>query len=559
MASTYSTNLGIELLGSGEQSGTWGTTTNNNLGNLLEQAVSGYGTAAVTTGATTIITLPNGASGTARNMVITVTGTGGANTFLEVPASKAKLYIIFNGATGAFTVKPTGFSGISVPASAKAILYCDGTNIVDATNYFSSLTLGAALPVASGGTSLTTLTANNVILGNGTSAPQFVAPTTSGNILTANGTTWASATPAYLGTVTSVAVSGGATGLTTSGGPITSAGTITLAGTLAVANGGTGATATTAYAVYTGNSAGTGFAAIANGTTNQIFTATTSGAPSWSSSFTGNVTGNATNVTGTVVVANGGTGVTSTTAYGVLCGGTTSTAAVQSVAVGTTGQVLTSNGASALPSMQNSGTVTSVAVSGGTTGLTTSGGPITTTGTITLAGTLAVANGGTNATTVSGARASLGLAGTVLQIVNSQTGAVSTGTTVIPQDDTVPQNTEGNQYMSLAITPTSATSKLKIDVVVNGAISASNSFIVAIFQDSTVSALAAINQNVGSNNIGTECSFSHYMVSGTTSATTFNIRCGGISAGTFTFNGQASARLFGGVMASSITITEIAA
>jgi len=353
MASTYSTNLGIELLGSGEQSGTWGTTTNNNLGNLLEQAVSGYGTAAVTTGATTTITLPNGASGTARNMVITVTGTGGANTFLEVPASKAKLYIIFNGATGAFTVKPTGFSGISVPASAKAILYCDGTNIVDATNYFSSLTLGAALPVASGGTSLTTLTANNVILGNGTSAPQFVAPTTSGNILTANGTTWASATPAYLGTVTSVAVSGGATGLTTSGGPITSAGTITLAGTLAVANGGTGATATTAYAVYTGNSAGTGFAAIANGTTNQIFTATTSGAPSWSSSFTGNVTGNATNVTGTVVVANGGTGVTSTTAYGVLCGGTTSTAAVQSVAVGTLGQVLTSNGTGNLPSMQS--------------------------------------------------------------------------------------------------------------------------------------------------------------------------------------------------------------
>jgi len=103
MASTYSTNLGIELIGAGDQSGTWGTTTNNNLGTLLEQSICGYGAAVVTTGATTTMTMPNGASGTARNMVITVTGTGGASTVLEVPASKTKLYIIFNGATGAIT------------------------------------------------------------------------------------------------------------------------------------------------------------------------------------------------------------------------------------------------------------------------------------------------------------------------------------------------------------------------------------------------------------------------------------------------------------------------
>ena len=357
MASTYSTNLGIELIGSGEQSGTWGTTTNNNLGTLLEQSICGYGTAAVTTGNTTTITMPNGASGVARNMVISVTGTGGASTVLAVPDSRTKIYTIFNGATGAITVRTVSGSGISVPTSTKAILYCDGTNVVDAVNYFSSLTLGAALPVASGGTSLTTLTANNVILGNGTSAPQFVAPTTSGNILTANGTTWVSSAPAYVGTVTSVGVSGGTTGLTTSGGPITTSGTITLAGTLAVANGGTGVTSTTAYAVYTGNSAGTGFAGIANGTTGQIFTATTSGAPSWSSSFTGNVTGDvsgtAANVTGTVAVANGGTGATTATAYAVQCGGTTSTGAHQSVAsVGTSGQVLTSNGSGALPTFQ---------------------------------------------------------------------------------------------------------------------------------------------------------------------------------------------------------------
>jgi hypothetical protein len=306
MASTYSSNLGIELIGAGDQSGTWGTTTNNNLGTLLEQAICGYGAAVVTTGATTTMTMPNGASGTARNMVISVTGTGGASTVLEVPDSRTKIYTIFNGATGAITVRTVSGSGISVPTSTKAILYCDGTNVVDAVNYFSSLTLGAALPVASGGTSLTTLTANNVILGNGTSAPQFVAPTTSGNILTANGTTWVSSAPATNGTVTSVGVSGGTTGLTTSGGPITTSGTITLAGTLAVANGGTGVTSTTAYAVYTGNSAGTGFTAIANGTTDQILTATTSGAPSWSSAFNGTV-GASTPTTGkfTTVTATG--------------------------------------------------------------------------------------------------------------------------------------------------------------------------------------------------------------------------------------------------------------
>ena len=246
MASTYSSNLGIELLGAGDQTGTWGTTTNNNLGNLFEQSICGYGTAAVTTGNTTTLTMPNGASGTARNMVISVTGTGGASTFLEVPASKTKLYIIFNGATGAITVKPTGNSGISVPASTKAILYCDGTNIVDAVNYFSSLTLGAALPVASGGTGASSLTAYAVYTGNsaGTGFTP-VAPGASGNLLTSNGTNWASTATS---SVTSF--SAGTTGLTPS---TTTTGAVTLAGTLAVANGGTGAATLTANSVVLGN------------------------------------------------------------------------------------------------------------------------------------------------------------------------------------------------------------------------------------------------------------------------------------------------------------------
>ena len=87
MASTYS-NLGIELIGAGEQTGTWGTTTNTNLGTLIDQAIGGYATVVCTTGADTTITIPNGASGVARNMTLELSGTGGASTNLLVPTTK---------------------------------------------------------------------------------------------------------------------------------------------------------------------------------------------------------------------------------------------------------------------------------------------------------------------------------------------------------------------------------------------------------------------------------------------------------------------------------------
>ena len=90
--STYSTNLGLELITTGDQAGTWGSTTNSNLGTLVEQAISGYVTQALVAGDNTI-TIPNGASGVARNMFIEVTGVGGTGVNLIVPANK-KLYFI---------------------------------------------------------------------------------------------------------------------------------------------------------------------------------------------------------------------------------------------------------------------------------------------------------------------------------------------------------------------------------------------------------------------------------------------------------------------------------
>lgn len=131
---TYSTNLGLELIGTGEQSGTWGVTTNSNLGTFLEQAVSGYVTQAVAVGTDTTITIPNGASGVARNMYLELTGTGGVNTNLIVPTNK-KLYFIYNNtASGQVTVKCAGQTGISVANGNKVILVCNGTDVVVAAS-----------------------------------------------------------------------------------------------------------------------------------------------------------------------------------------------------------------------------------------------------------------------------------------------------------------------------------------------------------------------------------------------------------------------------------------
>lgn len=153
-----------------------------------------------------------------------------------------------------------------------------------------------------------------------------------------------------------------------------------------------------------------------------------------------------------------------------------------------------------------------------------------------------------------------GAAGKLVQVVNTQTGAVATGGTVIPIDDTIPQITEGDQYMTRTITPTDAANVLKIDVVLFATSNGVNWIIAALFQDATANALAAFANYQTTAGGGCSCVFTHYMVAGTTSSTTFRVRAGrDASAGTtITFNGGTGARFLGGVMASSITISEIA-
>jgi hypothetical protein len=148
--------------------------------------------------------------------------------------------------------------------------------------------------------------------------------------------------------------------------------------------------------------------------------------------------------------------------------------------------------------------------------------------------------------------------GSTVQVVNVLDTAVATGTTTIPEDDTIPQNTEGDEYMTLAITPTSSSNKLLIEVVVFVSHSAANApKHAALFQDSTANALATGSHFEDTAGGATPVVFSYYMTAGTTSSTTFKVSAGSNLAGTTTFNGLTGSRLFGGTYTSSITITEI--
>ena len=271
------------------------------------------------------------------------------------------------------------------------------------------------------------------------------------------------------GGVTSVNVSGGTTGLTTSGGPITSSGTITLGGVVAVASGGTGATTAAAaltslgaYPASNPNNYNVGTVTnvtvtAADGITASVGTSTTTPAISLglgaitptSVAATGTVTG--TNVSGTTsgtntgdqaivlsgdVGGSGSTGITTTiganavtyakmqaiSASSKLLGSSASGTAVQEITLGTN----LSMAGSTLNAAVASGSVTSVNADGGTTGMSFSGGPITSSGTLTLGGTLDLDNGGTGAITASGARTNLGLAiGTDIPALDG-TGATGT-------------------------------------------------------------------------------------------------------------------------------------
>lgn len=193
MASTYSP-LKIELIATGEQVNTWGDTTNTNLGTAIEEAIGGTADVTFSSANVTLTLTDSNASQTARNLRLNLTGTSGGARTLTVP-NVEKSYIINNGLADAVTVQNSTGTTVAVAAGKTMEVFSTGTGVKDVTNYATTMALGSPLPVTSGGTGVTTLTANNVILGNGTSNPSFVAPGANGNVLTSNGTTWVSSTP----------------------------------------------------------------------------------------------------------------------------------------------------------------------------------------------------------------------------------------------------------------------------------------------------------------------------------------------------------------------------
>jgi hypothetical protein len=144
------------------------------------------------------------------------------------------------------------------------------------------------------------------------------------------------------------------------------------------------------------------------------------------------------------------------------------------------------------------------------------------------------------------------------QIVFFKTSAVATGATTIPADDTIPQNTEGNQYMELQINPINSNSKLQIDirVAMAGHSSGNTQLTTALFQDSTTNALASTMEDVNVPTRSYPSNITYIMNAGTTSATSFKVRIGGNDAGTTTFNGVSGGRFLGGSLASTIIIKE---
>lgn len=152
------------------------------------------------------------------------------------------------------------------------------------------------------------------------------------------------------------------------------------------------------------------------------------------------------------------------------------------------------------------------------------------------------------------------LAGSVVQTKNVQLQTATTGTTTIPLDNSKPQNTEGDQYLSLAITPSNASNLLEIVVQLHVSHSVNTArMYAALFQDSTADCLASAASYIAEAANCFPLCFTFWMVAGTTSATTFKVRAGSNTAGTTTVSNISASAAFNSTLVSSMTIREIKA
>jgi hypothetical protein len=222
MASTYS-DLKIELIGTGDQSGTWGTTTNTNLGTAIEEAITGSADVSFSSADVTLTYTDSNATQSFRNLRLNLTGTSGGARNLVVPTIE-KFYIINNGLADTVTVKNASGTGVAVPAGKSTLVYNDATNVVSViTDLVSLSTSGADI---NGGN------IDGTIIGaSSAAAATFTNLTASGSLAGTAFSDYLASPPAIGGTS---AAAGTFTGLTISGGTLTTPATLTFSSTASV-------------------------------------------------------------------------------------------------------------------------------------------------------------------------------------------------------------------------------------------------------------------------------------------------------------------------------------
>lgn len=201
MASTFSPSLRIELIGDGDQSGTWGQTTNTNLGTLIEQGITGVQAITMLNANYTLSNF-NGVSDEARNAVLVVGGTNSAIRQVICPLVN-KTYIVYNNTSGGFAITVGGATGstVTVPNGVTAQVYCDGTNFFSSqTGSAGNFTVNGNLAVG-GTTSLTGATSLSAALTYG--------GVTLANSVTGTGSMALAVSPAFTGTPTAPTAASG--------------------------------------------------------------------------------------------------------------------------------------------------------------------------------------------------------------------------------------------------------------------------------------------------------------------------------------------------------------